>query len=465
MVAVGLACVASAPGETIDLYVDPTTGQVFVTPGENRSKLGTFERVDEPAPPEAVDAAPPAASPPPVVAAPPPADAGDPAIFAAVGSVLKGKWYERLTLRGYTQFRYHALIDKEGEGDWFAPADRSVADDTTFLIRRGRLILSGDVTDRLYVYVQPDMMASPGDGDFSLQMRDLYADVAIDQDKEFRVRVGQSKVPFGFVNLQSSQNRIALERPDALNSAVEGERDIGAYLFWAPVELRDRFRDLVRRGLKGSGDYGVLAVGVYSGQGLNRLDLNDNVHWLARLTYPFLLPGGQLVESGVQGYWGKFVPRLREIPVGDETITPDSPKNGVDDWRVGLSFIVYPQPFGVEAEWNLGDGPTLERDYSAIRSKFLHGGYLQGSYKVDFDYGDLFPMVRWQYYDGGRKFARNAPRVRTNEIDMGFEWAPIPEVELATIYTYSFFRTDSSNAPFDEFEDASRVGMQLQWNY
>jgi len=490
LVAVGLLGTTSAAGEAIDLYVDPATGQVFVSPGEGRTKLGTFQRVDEPAPeksPESADAepspgevpapvvaAPPAAAPAPVVAvppagaAPPPAaaDAGDPAIFAAVGSVLKGKWYERLTLRGYTQFRYHALIEKDGPGEWFAPADRSVAEDTTFLIRRGRLILSGDVTDRLYVYVQPDMMASPGDGDFSLQMRDLYADVAIDQDKEFRVRVGQSKVPFGFVNLQSSQNRIALERPDSLNSAVEGERDIGAYLFWAPVELRDRFRDLVRRGLKGSGDYGVLAVGVYSGQGLNRLDLNDNVHWIARLTYPFLLPGGQLIEPGVQGYWGKFVPRLREIPVsGDETITPDSPKNGVDDWRVGLSFVVYPQPFGVEAEWNLGDGPTLERDYSVIRSKFLHGGYLQSSYKLEFDYGDLFPMVRWQYYDGGRKFARNAPRVRTNEIDMGFEWAPIPEVELATIYTYSFFRTDSSDAPYEEFEDASRVGMQLQWNY
>ncbi len=462
-----------AQGEMIDLYVDGTTGQVYVTPGENRTKLGTFQRVDEPetaevpAEPVQVEDVAPVELPTPLLAESDPVEAevGDPAIFAAVGNVLRGKWYERLTLRGYTQFRYHALIDKDGDGDWFAPADRSVSDDTTFLIRRGRLILSGDVTDRLYVYVQPDMMASPGDGDFSLQMRDLYADIAIDQDKEFRVRVGQSKVPFGFVNLQSSQNRIPLERPDPLNSAVEGERDIGAYLFWAPTELRDRFRDLVRRGLKGSGDYGVLALGVYSGQGLNRLDLNDSVHWLARLTYPFELPGGQIIEPGVQGYWGKFVPRVREIPVGEETVTPVSAKGGVEDWRVGLSFVVYPQPIGLEAEWNLGDGPTLDAEDFAIRSKFLHGGYVQGSYKVDFDYGELYPVVRWQYYDGGRKFARNAPRVRTNEIDMGFEWAPIPEVEVATIYTYSLFRTDSSDAPYDEFKDASRVGMQLQWNY
>lgn len=472
-IATALSWAVVAPAETIDLYVDPASGQVYVTPGENRTKLGTFQRVDEQVAedaaeePAVLEAEAPSAEPtaPVAVSAPPDPDLGDPEIFAAVGNVLRGKWYERLTLRGYTQFRYHALIDKSGDGDWFAPADRSVADDTTFLIRRGRLIISGDVTDRLYVYVQPDMNASPGDGDFSLQMRDLYADIALDRDKEFRIRVGQSKVPFGFVNLQSSQNRIPLERPDPINSAAEGERDIGVYLFWAPQELRDRFRDLVREGLKGSGDYGVLALGVYSGQGLNRLDLNDSVHWLARLTYPFALGGRQIIEPGIQAYWGKFVPRLRAIPVGDESVEPASAKSGVTDRRLGVSFVLYPQPFGIEAEWNIGEGPTLRDDYSEIRSRFLHGGYVQASYRTDIDYGELYPVLRWQYYDGGRKFARNAPGVRVSEFDLGFEWAPVPEVELATMYTYTPFRTDSSDAPYEEFEHASRIGMQLQWNY
>lgn len=483
---------AIAVAQTIDLYVDRDSGQVFVTPGENRDKLGTFQRVEEPAAapaapapgaPAVAEPAAGAAEPPPAVAAPEAAptgapaaaaaaatpapateEAGDPAIIAAVGQVLRGKWYERISLRGYTQFRYTALIDKDGEGDWFHPADRSVSDDTSFIIRRGRLIFSGDVTDRLYVYVQPDMMASPGDGDFSVQMRDLYADVAIDRDKEFRVRVGQSKVPFGFVNLQSSQNRIPLERPDSINSAAEGERDIGIYFMWAPAEKRTLFRDLVRRGLKGSGDYGVLAVGVYNGQGLNRLDFNDNVHWLARASYPIELPGGQIVEPGIQGYWGEFVPRVEGIPVGDTEVTPTFSKGGVRDRRLGVSFVVYPQPLGLEAEWSVGEGPTLQDDFT-IRSRFLHGGYIQTSYRVQSGYGELFPVVRWQYYDGGRKFGRNAPDVRVNEFDFGFEWAPIPEVELATMYTYTPFRTDSSEPPYAEFENASRVGMQVQWNY
>jgi hypothetical protein len=328
------------------------------------------------------------------------------------------------------------------------------------------VILSGDATDHLYVYVQPELNALPADGDFSLQLRDLYSDISIDQKKEFRFRVGQSKVPFGWVNMQSSQNRLALERPDALNSAVEGERDVGAFFYWAPEEIRTRFRDLVRNGLKGSGDYGVVGFGIYTGQGLNRLDFNGNVHWIARLTYPFALPGGQIIEPGVQGYWGDFVPRTREITVGGTAVTPSfEPGNGLTDTRGAVTFVLYPQPVGFEAEWNFGEGPELNDSQTRIRDDFLHGGYVQASYRLEIDYGIFFPFVRWQYYDGGRKFARNAPHVRVNEWDFGIEWSPLHEVELSTIYTYTPKRTDSNDAPYENFEDASRLGLQLQWNY
>ncbi len=51
------------------------------------------------------------------------------------------------------------------------------------------------MTDRLSVYVQSDMMASTGATDFSLQVRDLYADFALDSAKAFRLRLGQSRFP------------------------------------------------------------------------------------------------------------------------------------------------------------------------------------------------------------------------------------------------------------------------------
>jgi hypothetical protein len=44
--------------------------------------------------------------------------------------------------------------------------------------------------------------------------------LSFDAKKRISVRVGYSKVLFGFENMQSSQNRLTLDRNDALNSAV-----------------------------------------------------------------------------------------------------------------------------------------------------------------------------------------------------------------------------------------------------
>jgi hypothetical protein len=93
------------------------------------------------------------------------------------------------------------------------------------------------------------------------------------QKKNF-VRVGQSKVLFGFENLQSSQNRLTLDRNDALNSAVANERDLGVLLL-APSKIRERFAMLVKDGYKGSGDYGVFAFGV-QWSNLHRTEGNRN---------------------------------------------------------------------------------------------------------------------------------------------------------------------------------------------
>lgn len=383
---------------------------------------------------------------------------------ALVAKVLAGKWYERISLRGYTQFRETDVIDHVGLAPE-VPADRSVNANESFLIRRGRFIFSGDLSDHLYLYAQSDFNASTGAADYSLQMRDLYADISLDKKKEFRVRLGQSKTPYGWVNLQSSQNRAPLERPDAINSAAEGERDLGAYLMWASTAARQRFRDLVSQGLKGSGDYGVVAVGVFSGQGLNRSDQNGDMHVLARASYPFKAANGQFFELGVQAYRGRFVSPTQAISVAGNTVTPVGDPNGVLDQRVGMTAIWYPQPFGIEAEWNVGRGPALSDDGRSITEDALHGGYVQANYRRRDSIASWFPFVRWNYFDGARKFARNAPRTKVNEVDFGLEFARWLEVELTAMYTHTFERTRTGSAPYGATRSSNRVAFQAQWNY
>lgn len=371
------------------------------------------------------------------------------------------KWYDKLSIRGYGQIRYTSLLGEDNTPNLNVPADRSVNEPETLILRRGRVILSGDVSERVYVYAQVDFAGSTGSGDQALQMRDFYADLALDDDKESRVRVGNSKVPFGWVNLQSSQNRLGIERPDALNSAAEGERDMGAYYMWAPKHVRDLFRDLVRSGRKGSGDYGVFTVGAFSGQGPNRTDQNGEVHAVARVSYPFELENKQVVELGVQGYTGDYV--VTTAAIGATTPTVDT--EGVTDERVAATFVLYPQPFGFEAEWNWGTSPQLSDSLLTIDEEYIQGGYVQASYMMKGDSGTWTPFVRWNFFDGARKFARNAPKDEVNELDLGIEWQATPEIELSMMYTHTFWRTDTSTAPFDNAEGDDRIGMQVQFNF
>ena len=214
-------------------------------------------------------------------------------------------WYERLSLRGYTQMRYNDILS--GGPNWYdirTTNDRSVGDRQNFFIRRARIILSGDVSDHLYLYFQNDFASSPPNANstsatfaaptatppvrpsiistipsspFQATTRSavtptrpatsrrfaiLYADIYFDKDKEFRVRAGQSKIPYGFENMQSSQNRLALDRADAINTCCKDERDIGLFFYYTPKEMRHLFRDLVKNNLKGSGDYGMVGFGV-----------------------------------------------------------------------------------------------------------------------------------------------------------------------------------------------------------
>ena len=382
-----------------------------------------------------------------------------------VSRALSGKWYERIGLRGYTQFRVSDVFDHEGPA-LEVPADRSVNENESLGIRRGRFVFSGDVTDHLSLYAQSDFNGSTGAADFSLQMRDLYADIWLDKGKFFRVRAGQSKVTFGWVNMQSSQNRAPLERPDSINSAHEGERDYGATFMWTPATAKQHFRDIAARGLKGTGDYGLVAVGLYAGQGPNRSDQNGQTHVVGRVAYPFKLASGQFVEVGVAAYHGRFVTPVQAIaPAGGTSITPTQDANGALDQRVGFTAVWYPQPIGVETEWNFGRGPELSPDMTRIDSEWLHGGYVQINYRQQHSSGTWFPFTRWNYYDGARKFARNAPPTRVNEIDIGLEFARWAEVELTGMFTHTFHRTRTGSFPYTATLDANRIGVQLQWNY
>ena len=424
--------------------------------------------------------------------------------------------------RGYVQTRNTTMLNgDDGVNLW---SDRSVGDDKSlgdadknFLIRRARLIVFGDVGDHLSYYIQPDFASSVGGtsnsnsngaGNFA-QLRDAYGDIYIDKERVHRVRVGQSKVPFGFENMQSSSNRLALDRVDALNSAARDERDLGAFYYYTPKATQELFEEINKAGLKHSGNYGMFALGAYNGQGANARDQNDNYHVVSRFTYPWKTDSGQIYEAGIQAYKGQYIATTgaysRRSPTTGQLIIPPATgagsagqiptlgvatpgrtttdRNGTDDERVGVSFMMYPQPFGFQAEWNWGNTPGLDVASNRIEEQNLNGGYVQAMYKIDHVQflgtdSTIIPFVRYQYFDGYNKAEQNAPKNKVHDWEWGVEWQIAPEVELTAVY-HVMNRTNlvtgnrpsasvSNNLPArEDYENfsADALRIQLQYNY
>ncbi len=380
---------------------------------------------------------------------------------APVTEKKEKQWYEKMKIRGYAQFRYNRLGETNPELVNLQ-GDQSIGDNRSFLLRRARMIFSGDINDRISYYIQPDFASGVGGPNFLhfLQIRDFYADIFLDSEKEYRLRVGQSKIPYAWENLQSSQNRLALDRADAVNSGVVNERDLGVFFYWAPSEIRERFKYLVESGLKGSGDYGVFAFGAYNGQTANRSELNDGLHIVSRLTYPIQFANCQIFEPGISGYTGKYVITRSGVVTG-------LPGDEYTDRRAAVSFVLYPQPLGLQGEYTWGEGPELNATNTAVVPGSLEGGYLQVFYKLDdvgFNgrKGTLIPYARVQRYDGGRKHETNSPNYHIREAEVGCEYQFSKGLELVMAYTWS--ERTFPVIPHQQ-EKGELIRMQLQWNY
>jgi hypothetical protein len=427
---------------------------------------------------------------------PAPAPAGDAPSLAATGSAApatapvalaaasapqpakdaapKSKaWYEKLRLRGYTQMRYSTFLS----GDASAPAgvsrlrsvhDSSISDRASFSLRRVRLILQGDISDRVSLYLQPDFATAVNNQAGSErregfgQLRDAYADVFLDDRKSLRVRFGQSKVPVGWENMQSSSNRLTLDRSDAINSAAPGERDLGIVAYYTPPKVQKIWDRLEDDGQKLFGNYGAFGLGVFNGQGINKSEQNRDVMKVAMATWPFELDGlgdafrGQVLEVGGSAMLNKFQPELRGGGVSPVAF---------DDNRVGIHAILYPQPFGIQGEWTWGRAPQFDQAAQEIREGAINGGYVQimAQLPTSPDFGRLIPYARWQHYRGGWKAGTNAPRLETDELELGLEWQPWSALEFTLAYS-RMKRTEADERRTGRAE-GNLIRTQVQWNY
>lgn len=391
------------------------------------------------------------------------------------------RWYERLRHYGYGMFRYNRLGQPNGRIRSYQDAsigDASNGAQPGFFFRRIRWVVTGQVSEHVGIFFQPDLASNVSGNTHVLSMRDAWGEWYFDKDKEFRFRVGLQRVPASWDNWQASRQRMAFDRSDAGNSGAPNERDMGVSFQWTPKFAQQRWKHMIDY-LYGAGDWGMVNITVYNGQGLNAAEANEDKHVGVRLAYPFELPGGRLFEVGMNAYRGQFKVSTGTSPSSGSTNTLFSKLdaghasgNYLDE---RLNFFIYypPQPWGFLAEYVVGRGP--ERDQTGvIREQSLYGGYVQGHYTWQYsDTGLANFYVRHQAYNGGLKTQTGAPSNNMQETELGVAWMPDPQWEITTAYTFTERRNVFQTTPgtkdvpgqqFDAYGNLIRLQVIWFWN-
>ena len=269
---------------------------------------------------------------------------------------------------------------------------------------------------------------------------------------------------------------MALDRADATNSGAQSERDMGISLQWTPKYAQYRWKQMLDY-MYGAGDWGMINVTVYNGQGLNLPEANDDKHVGLRLAYPFELPNGHLFEVGINAYRGQYTVNAGTAPTGTTAsrtlfsrFDATHPRGNYRDERINFFIYYPPQPFGFIAEYVTGRGPQRGAD-GIIRDEALWGGYVQAHYQWRYsDVGLANFYVRWQDYHGGLKFLAGAPDDTMQETDIGIAWMPDPQWEFTAEYAFmdrlNTFQTTPGTAarPGEQFNTyGNLIRFQLMW--
>lgn len=138
--------------------------------------------------------------------------------------------------------------------------------------------------------------------------------------------------------------------------------------------------------------------------------------------------------------------------------------NNYIDERVAATFVLYPKPFGIQSEFNLGRGPEFNKDTDSIEVRSLKGGYATLNYMLKIKKQIIFPFFRALYYSGGKKFETDARSYTVNEYEWGIEWQPFKNFELVGEYV-------TSKRRFEDFKNQKNtqkggfMRLQAQLNF
>lgn len=163
-----------------------------------------------------------------------------------------------LTIRGRVQALAELELEHDDRGTP-APADDEYDPTVDFMVRRARLLFSGNlISSDLAYYVQLGFAPRDMEPDLLIPLRDAY--LTWTGLRDFSLRVGQMKVPFNRERVISSSSLQLVDR-SIVNAELTLDRDIGVQAF-----SNDLF---------GLGGYLGYQLGIFGGEGRLRVNGDD----------------------------------------------------------------------------------------------------------------------------------------------------------------------------------------------
>jgi hypothetical protein len=126
--------------------------------------------------------------------------------------------------------------------------------------------------------------------------------------------------------------------------------------------------------------------------------------------------------------------------------------------------VIYPQPLGFQAEYNVGKGPEFDPIAKTTTLQNLRGGYIQTMYRIKTEKREIIPFVKYQYYKGGKKFEIDARKYLVKDFEFGVEYQIKNYFELVALYMISD-RTFEDYAKPVNHQKGNTLRLQAQFNF
>ena len=282
--------------------------------------------------------------------------------------VLIGSADESFTLNIRARMQVQAM--------YYDAEDPVVSDVTQIQVRRARVLFQGNVYGpELTYYIQLAFSNRDSEPDIRLPLRDAYFTYA--PHASANLRFGQMKVPYGRQRVVSSSALGMVDR-SVVTSELNLDRDVGAQVF-----SKDAF---------GLGETLGYAVGVFGGDGRNRVAANAGYLYVGRLS---LTPFGSFDEFVEADIARETRPRLAlgaGAAFNQATNRPQStignpyadPGVFFDYTHYGADFMFKWHGFSATGEWMLRKANTRDitvadenGDPTTYYARELWGAYLQ----------------------------------------------------------------------------------------